>query len=86
MLVTLAGVRQVLIVSAARAVGVVTASGRLLWEYPWPTGQGINVAQPVLLGGDRVFLSASYGQGAAVFELRRDGERFTTRTIWKTRG
>ena len=83
MLVTLAGVRQVLIVSAARAVGLDPASGTLLWEYPWPTGQGINVAQPVLLGGDRVFLSASYGQGAAVFELRRDGERFTTRTIWE---
>ena len=83
MLVTLAGVRQVLIVSAVRAVGLDPASGTLLWEYPWPTGQGINVAQPVLLGDDRVFLSASYGQGAAVFELRRDGERFTTRTIWE---
>ena len=83
MLVTLAGVRQVLIVSAVRAVGLDPASGTLLWEYPWPTGQGINVAQPVLLGDDRVFLSASYGQGAAVFELRRDGERFTTRMVWE---
>jgi outer membrane protein assembly factor BamB len=83
MLVTLGGVRQVLIVSATRAVGLEPASGSLLWEYPWPTGQGINVAQPVLLGGDRVFLSASYGQGAAVFELRRDGDRFTARTIWE---
>jgi outer membrane protein assembly factor BamB len=83
MLVTLAGARQVLIVSATRAVGVDPAAGTLLWEYPWPTGQGINVAQPVLLGDDRVFLSASYGQGAAVFEVRREGERFVTRTIWE---
>jgi outer membrane protein assembly factor BamB len=57
--------------------------GRLLWEYPWETQIGINVAQPVLLGNDRVFLSASYGQGAAVFELRRDADRFSARTIWE---
>ncbi len=83
MLVTLAGVRQVLIVSATRASGLDPADGTELWAYSWPTGQGINVAQPVLLGGDRVFLSASYGQGAAVFEVRRDGDRFTTRTVWE---
>jgi outer membrane protein assembly factor BamB len=83
MLVTLAGVRQVLIVSATRASGLDPADGTQVWAYSWPTGQGINVAQPVLLGGDRVFLSASYGQGAAVFEVRRDGDRFTTRTVWE---
>jgi outer membrane protein assembly factor BamB len=83
MLVTLGGVRQILIVSATRAVGVTPDEGRLLWEYPWPTGIGINAAQPLLLGNDRVFLSASYGQGAAVFEVRRDGDRFATRTIWE---
>jgi outer membrane protein assembly factor BamB len=83
MLVTLAGARQIVVVSATRAVGLQPASGALLWEYPWPTGQGINVAQPVLLGNDRVFLSASYGQGAAVFQVERDGERFRTRRIWE---
>jgi outer membrane protein assembly factor BamB len=82
MLVTLAGVPQVLIVSATRAVALEPAAGSLLWEYPWPTGQGINVAQPVLLGADRVFLSASYGQGAAVFEVRRDGDRLAAHTLW----
>ena len=81
------GVRQVLIVSATRAVGLDPADGTLLWEYPWPTGQGINVAQPVLLGGDRVFLSASYGQGAAVFEVApRRRPLHDTRRSGKTRG
>ena len=75
--------RQILIVSATRAAGLDPAAGALLWEHPWPTGQGINVAQPVLIGGDRVFLSASYGQGAAVFEVRREGDRFTTHPIWE---
>jgi outer membrane protein assembly factor BamB len=83
MLVTLAGARQIVVVSATRAVGLDPAAGALLWEYPWPTGQGINVAQPVLLGADRVFLSASYGQGAAVFQVEREGGRFRTRSIWE---
>jgi outer membrane protein assembly factor BamB len=83
MLVTLGGVRQILIVSATRAFGLTPDGGRVLWEYPWPTGMGINAAQPLLLGDDRVFLSASYGQGAAVFEVRRDGDRFTTQAIWE---
>lgn len=82
MLVTLAGRRQIVVVTATRAVSLDPAAGALLWQYPWPTGQGINVAQPVVLGNDRVFLSASYAQGAGVFQVERDGDRFTTRTIW----
>jgi outer membrane protein assembly factor BamB len=83
MLVELAGVRQILVVTATRAAGLNPGDGTLLWEYPWSTDMGINVAQPVLLGRDRVFLSASYGQGAAVFEVIRSGERLTTKPVWE---
>jgi outer membrane protein assembly factor BamB len=83
MLVTLGGMEQVLIVTATRAVALRPEDGRLLWEYPWATDMGINAAQPVLLGNERVFLSSSYGQGAAVFEVRREGDRFTTATVWE---
>ena len=83
MLVTLGGVRQILIVSATRAAGLTVGEGRLLWEYPWVTSYGINVAQPLLLGDDRVFLSAGYGHGAAVVEVARTGDDFSTRTIWQ---
>ena len=82
MLVTIGGVRQILIVSAKRAVGLTVDDGRLLWEYPWVTDMGISVAQPLLLGTDRVFLSAGYGHGAAVFEVTRTGDGFSTRTVW----
>lgn len=82
MLVTLGGVRHILVVSADRAVGL-AVDGQLLWEYPWSTQLGISVAQPLLLGDDRVFLSAGYGHGAAVFEVVRAGEGFSTRTVWQ---
>jgi outer membrane protein assembly factor BamB len=83
MLVTLAGVRQILVVSASRAMGLTTGEGRLLWESPWSTPMGISVAQPLLLGEDRVFVSAGYGHGAAVIGVSQSGGRFVTRTIWE---
>ena len=83
MLVTLGGVRQLLVVTATRAVGLTPDGGALLWEYPWGNQQGISVAQPLLLDGERIFLSGSYGLGAAVFEVARSGETFATRTVWR---
>ena len=94
MLVTLGGVRQILVVTATRVVGLTPDQGTLLWEYPWSTYSGINVAQPIVFtqnGRDRIFLSASYGHGAAVIELANGGEgsppqgagRFQAKTIWE---
>jgi outer membrane protein assembly factor BamB len=83
MLVTLGGIRQVLVVTARRAVGLTVEDGRLLWEYPWSNYNGISVAQPLLLGDDRVFLSASYGHGSAAFEVTRTGETFSVKTLWQ---
>ena len=64
-------------------MGLTVDEGRLLWEYPWVTQFGINAAQPLLLGNDRVVLSASYGHGAAMFEVTRQGEDFAVQTVWQ---
>jgi len=83
MLATLGGVRQLLVLSATRLVGLSPDTGRLLWEYPFETYNGINAAQPLLLGEDRIFVSASYGTGAAVIALEPAGDRFTVREVWR---
>jgi outer membrane protein assembly factor BamB len=87
MLVTLGGRRQILAVTATRIVGLTPENGTLVWEYPWDTYMGINVAQPILFsrnGRDRIFISAGYGHGAAVFELTgaSDG-RLQAKTVWE---
>ena len=90
MLVTLGGIRQLLVVTATRVVGLTPDKGTLLWEYPWSTFNGINVAQPIVFthnGRDRIFMSASYGHGAAVFELTREPAiAFRRRRSGKTSG
>jgi outer membrane protein assembly factor BamB len=83
MLVTLNGVRQLLVVSATRMMGVVPGDGKVLWEYPFSTYNGINAAQPLVIGENRVFVSASYGAGCALVELSRDGDRFSVREVWR---
>lgn len=82
MLVTLDGVRQLLVFAAMRLVGLSPDRGDLLWEYPWTTAFDINAGQPLVIGDNRVFLSSGYSAGAAVIEVTR-GERFTVREIWR---
>ena len=47
MLVTLAGVRQILVFSATRVMGLTPDRGDVLWEYPWKTDYDVNAAQPL---------------------------------------
>lgn len=82
MVTTLAGTRQIVVVTAERVVGL-TFDGDLIWEYPWQISMVPNIAQPVVVGPDRLFLSASYGRGAAVVELTDPEPPFTAATVWQ---
>ena len=84
MLVTLAGVRQLLVFSSSRLMGLTPDRGDLLWEYPWTTQFGINAGQPLVSGDNRVFLSSGYGTGAAVIELTAAGGGLTVREVWRS--
>ena len=84
MLATLGGVRQIVVVTAERAAGLRPEDGTLLWEHPWTVPTVPNIAQPLVVGDTRIFLSAGYGKGAALVELTPDGGRFTAATVWET--
>src|SRR6185295_5217531 len=55
MLVTLAGRRQILVVSAGRVFGLAPENGALLWSQAWDTDMGINVSQPIVVDKNRFF-------------------------------
>ena len=84
MLVTLNGRRQVLVVSALRAMGLDPEKGELLWEYPWVTEYHINATQPIVVGSNQFFISAGYGHGAALVELTPQGDKFQAKTVWQS--
>ena len=85
MLVELAGVRQIVVVTAERAAGLTVEDGTLLWEYPWATSSGPpNISMPVVIGGDQLFLSAGYGHGGALIEIAETGGQLSARERWRT--
>lgn len=68
-LAELGGLRQVLLFDGSGLSGYDMADGRTLWRVAWPV-ETQRASQPVLLPGDRVFLSTGYGVGGKLFGLR----------------
>src|SRR5258708_31399139 len=83
MLVTLAGRRQILVVTASRVFGLAPENGALLWSQSWDTDMGINVSQPIIVDKNRFFISSGYGKGAALVEVTAAGNAFAARTLWE---
>ena len=85
MLVTLAGIRQILTFTATRLVGLSPESGRLLWEFPWENDNEVNASQPLIAGSGRVFISSGYGADASMLQLAAGSDgRLTVREMWRT--
>ncbi len=83
MLVTLAGRRQILVVSASRVFGLAPENGSLLWSQSWDTDMGINVSQPIIVDKNRFFISSGYGKGAALVEVTGSGNSFAAKSVWE---
>jgi outer membrane protein assembly factor BamB len=83
MLVTLAGRRQILVVSSNRVFGLAPENGALLWSQTWDTDMGINVSQPIIVDKNRFFISSGYRKGASLVEVTGAGNSFTARSVWE---
>ena len=83
MQVTLAGVRQLLIATATRIVGLNPEDGALLWQIPWQVQYHNTIAQPVLVGANRFLVSGGYGAGAMMVEIESAGSGLRARQVWK---
>jgi outer membrane protein assembly factor BamB len=83
MLVNLAGRRQVLVVTERNVAGLAPEDGAVLWTHPWRNDAGINISQPIVVGPNRLFLSAGYQKGASLVEVTNAGGRFAVRSLWE---
>ena len=83
-LATLAGRRVILSANAASFTAHDPATGDILLDYPWSDDKWPKAAQPVVLENDRVFLSAGYGIGCVLLEIKAaaDGKLAATQ-LWK---
>ncbi len=60
-------------------------TGAILLDHPWADDKWPKAAQPVLVGTNRVFLSAGYGVGCTLLELTNaPGGKFGAQVVWKS--
>jgi len=85
LLTTLKGRKQVVIVNRRSVTAHDPVNGEVLWSHAWPGGSP-KVARPLIIGDDRVFISAGYGVGCELLRIRAGaGGRLEATRIWKTR-
>lgn len=84
MLATLAGQRQILLFDGEEVAGYDMKTGGKLWRHPWKTVEGINVGQPIVLDGERVFISSSYKSGCAMLKVSFHNGQWSVAELWRS--
>lgn len=77
------GVRQTIFLTAKTLVSVSPEDGQIYWKYPWP--EGINIATPIFIPPDKIFISASYDKGAVLVQMTGEGGGISVTEVWKSR-
>ena len=82
----LAGRPQILSFLANGLTALDPTTGERLWQHPWSTAYGVNAADPVLVGNDRVFISSGYDSGACLVRVTPGAEGpLAVRELWRNR-
>lgn len=81
---TIGNVRQAIVFTGSRALGLDVNDGRMLWQYARVANNVANIATPIVRG-NQVFLSSDYGTGAALLSLTAAGKGITASEVYFTR-
>ncbi len=84
---TLCGERQLLSFNGA-GLRSYAIDGTPLWLHEWLTqgeSQRVNVAQPVVVSGNRVLISSGYDNGTALLEIQRSGDEYSSKVVWHSK-
>lgn len=83
--VDLAGARQVVYFSGDAAVGLSPVDGSLYWRYPWKTSYDLNIATPIFVPPDQIFISSGYDHGAALLRIEAGADGMAVTRVWENR-
>ncbi len=84
-LITVNGVEQVLCFTGTSIISVNPKTGEKYWAEPWKTNYDVNVATPVFVAPDKVFISSGYGVGGALFQVKASGNSSSVQQLWKSK-
>lgn len=83
MLATLAGKRVILSNNARALTAYDPATGDILLDHAWGGDKWPKASQPLVLGQDRVFISAGYGMGCQMLEIKAEADgKLSATEVW----
>ena len=77
------GEDQIVMYRAQGVGGYSLETGEELWFFEWVNATQINVAQPIILPDQSVFISTGYGGGSARLDVSRSGETWVVESRWE---
>ena len=77
------GTRQIIFLTSKTLLSLAPENGHIYWKYPWP--EGINIATPIFIPNDKIFISASYDKGAVLLKMIADEDGIGIEEVWKSR-
>ncbi len=83
--VDLASARQVVYFSGDAAVGLSPVDGSLYWRYPWKTSYDLNIATPIFVPPNQIFISSGYDHGATLLRIEGGADGMTVTRVWESR-
>jgi outer membrane protein assembly factor BamB len=81
-LATIAGVPQVLVFDGEGLDSFDPETGKELWFHEWKPDPPVNVAQPLVFDGGRVFISSGYGHGSAMLNVTLTDGKWVVEEAW----
>src|SRR5262249_52547235 len=88
-LVTIAGVRQILLHGANGVDAFDADSHEKIWSFACSNQHRVNCSQPIVHAGkpDRVFISTGYDGASYLIDVTKSpAAQWTTKEVWNTRG
>ena len=79
---TLAGRDQLILGAAREMQGLSLDDGKKLWKFDWRVTYDNNIAQPVVINDDHIFISAGYGKGCALLKITDQNGTLNANQIW----
>jgi len=79
---TIDGMPQTLVYSEQGISGHELGTARRLWLYEWTNVTGLNLAQPIVLPDESIFISSGYATGSARLKAFKQGDSWAVEPIW----
>ena len=84
-LAKLAGIDVILLFDGGGLVALNPENGKEEWRHEWKTFSDMNIVQPLVLSGDRVFISSESANGGVMLKLDRNRNGWVKSELWQNR-